>query len=126
MNATTGCRNGLSRTLSDLGRMSLGLVLGLLVFGCASTQKIDWNSRVGNYTYDQVVLEFGPADKLAELTDGTKVGEWLLQRGSARGSFYAVTGHWVQHYSHPPSPDYFLRLTFDPKGKLREWRKVVK
>src|SRR3989442_1020288 len=48
------------------------LNLGLCVFltGCAST-KIDWNSRIGNYTYDQTVVELGPPDKYAKLTDGT-------------------------------------------------------
>ncbi len=125
MNAIPGPRTAFIRQIPGLG-WSLGLAWGLLFLGCASAQKIDWNSRLGHYTYDQAVLELGPSDKLAELTDGTKVGEWLLQRGLARGSFYTVTGPWVQHYAAPPSPDYFLRLTFDPGGKLKEWRKVVK
>src|SRR5262245_31305974 len=57
-----------------------GLFL-IWLLGCATAPKIDWNSRIGNYNYDQAVLEMGPADRSAALTDGTKVVEWLTARG---------------------------------------------
>ena len=41
----------------------------LLLAGCV-TPKIDWAARVGNYTYDQAVMDFGPPDKSAKLSDG--------------------------------------------------------
>ena len=46
------------------------LFLGIALSACKSTPKIDWNGRVGNYTYDQAVMELGPPDKTATLSDG--------------------------------------------------------
>jgi hypothetical protein len=102
----------------------------VLLAGCA-TNRIDWNSRIGTFTYDQAVLELGPPDKTATLTDGTKVVEWLTSRGYSHGSigmFYGpyFRGPYIHHYSEAPSPDYFIRLTFDPEGRLRDWRRVAK
>ena len=110
------------------------LTLGLCVFltGCAST-KIDWNSRIGNYTYDQAVLELGPPDKYAKLTDGTVVAEWMTRRGYSGGSVGFMHGYGYPYYYHPwypyyepPSPDYFIRLTFGPDGRLRAYQRVVR
>jgi hypothetical protein len=102
----------------------------LVLTGCA-TNRTDWNTRIGSYTYDQAVLEFGPPDRIATLTDGTKVGEWLTSRGYSRGSFATYGGFyygdpWVHYYPEPRSPDHFLRLTFSPDGILQAWRKVYK
>src|SRR5690242_15264115 len=81
------------------------LILGLCVFliGCAST-KIDWNSRIGNYTYDQAVLELGPPDKDAKLTDGTVVAEWMTRRGYSGGSVGLMYGYGYRYpyYLYPP------------------------
>ena len=105
--------------------------LGIFLLGCA-TAKTDWTSRVGQYTYDQAVLELGPPEKLATLTEGTKVAEWLTTRGYARGSFttfggsFYYGGPWIHHYAEAPSPDHFLRLTFSPDGKLNAWQRVLK
>ncbi len=115
------------------------LTLGLCVFltGCAST-KIDWNSRIGNYTYDQAVMELGPPDKYAKLTDGTVVAEWMTRRGYSGGSVgfmygygYPYRGYPYHLYppyylAEPPSPDYFIRLTFGPEGKLQAYKRVVR
>ena len=57
-----------------------GLTLAALMFAGCVTQKINWSERVGNYTYDQAVLELGPPDKSARLTDGTVVADWLTRR----------------------------------------------
>ena len=48
----------------------MALLLAGLLAGCV-TQKIDWAARVGHFTFDQAVLEFGPPDKHAKLDDGT-------------------------------------------------------
>jgi hypothetical protein len=111
------------------------LLLSILLNGCATTPKIDWNSRVGTYSYDQTVLEFGPPDKLATLTDGTKVAEWLTSRGYSQG-FITTFGPEFYHpyiygapgyfYSGPPSPDRYMRLTFRPDGRLLSWQKVMR
>ena len=111
------------------------LLIVALVTGCA-TSKINWAARVGTYTHDQAIVELGPPDKQATLTDGTIVSEWLTQRG--RGVAY-VGG--AGYYGYPgragyyggvypayvtPGPDYFLRLTFSPDGKLTAWKKLTR
>ena len=102
------------------------VVVGFLLVGCA-TAKIDWASRVGNYNYDQSVLEFGPPDKSAKLSDGTLVAEWVTSRGHA--GYYSP---WYYDPYYPfgwydtPTPDRALRLTFDPEGRLKAWQRVVR
>jgi hypothetical protein len=107
---------------------------GFLLAGCATTPKIDWASRVGVYTYEQAILEFGPPDKNAKLKDGTIVAEWLTQRGGsyARSSpYYGLypwyyDGFYPSHYDVYTYPDNFLRLVFDPEGRLKEFRKLYR
>jgi hypothetical protein len=102
----------------------------ILITGCAT--QTNWNSRIGSLTFDEAVVELGPPDKQAKLQDGTLVAEWLTHRGStyvypAYG--YGNAPYW---YATPPAPmyldapDYFLRLTFNPEGKLQAWKKIVK
>jgi hypothetical protein len=104
-----------------------------LATGCA-TPKIDWSSRVGTYTYDQAVLEFGPPDKYAKLTDGSLVVEWLTRRGYTYtyspmgygywyGPFYPGPAYYMDTFN---SPDCFLRLTFDPAGHLKAWKRFYR
>jgi hypothetical protein len=103
----------------------------LLLAGCA-TQRVDWNARIGNYTYDQAVLELGPPDKQARLEDGTTVAEWLTYRGYYRshGSWgyapYWYPGAYPPYYYDTYSPDYFVRLIFGSDGRLRSWKKFAK
>jgi len=111
----------------------------LLVAGCA-TSRINWEGRVGIYTFDQAVLELGPPDKEATLRDHTLVAEWLTRRGGyGYGSYayypYAYAPYYPYGYCRPYGPgiytetyvpDYFLRLTFDPSGKLKEWKKYAR
>ena len=107
-------------------------VLGMLLLGisCASTPRVDWDSRVGSYTFDQAVLEMGPPERATDLSDGTKVAEWFLKRGSSM-SFGVGTGFYGgsssvgvgQSVSSGPSGQ-FLRLTFDTGGVLARWEKI--
>ncbi|MCL4177279.1 MAG: hypothetical protein KJ072_05990 [Verrucomicrobia bacterium] len=123
------------RRVIGLGAM---LVLVVLWTGCVST-KIDWNSRLGIYTYDQAVVELGPPDKSATLSDGTRVAEWLTRSGSAGGysDMYYYGGprpypYWRGHYYppvyhyDPPTPAYFIRLIFGADGRLTDWRRVAR
>ncbi len=108
------------------------LVLAYLPVSCSSTPKADWNSRIGNYTYDQAVAEMGPPDKSASLKDGSTVAEWFIKHGSSvsfgvgtgfygRGSGVAVG----QSVGTSPSGQY-LRLTFGADGKLTKWERVYR
>ena len=103
----------------------LGAVLWLV--GCV-TPRVDWNARVGHYTYEQAVLDMGPPDRDAKLADGTNVAEWLLNRGytyvtggpGPYGPFYGGTA------SAYTAPSQFLRLTFGPDGQLAAWKKTYR
>lgn len=103
------------------------LALLLLLAACAST-KTSWDARVGQYSYDQAVLELGPPDKSATLENGTRVAEWLTVRGHAGRSVVSGYGYYPGHtvWFEPGAPDVFLRLTFGPDGKLKEWKRVYK
>lgn len=82
----------------------------LFLAGCATTRQVDWNSRVGFYTYDQAIVEFGPPDKQATLSDGRTVAEWISRRlGSSGGRSGTVTA------AHR------LRLSFGTDGRLADW-----
>ncbi|MEK7707430.1 MAG: hypothetical protein AAB380_05485 [Verrucomicrobiota bacterium] len=120
--------------VASWGKFTLVAALVTLLAGCA-TQKIDWAGRTGNYTFDQAVIEFGPPDKQAKLEDGTVVAEWLTRRGYRqvypRGAYYGYWSPWDYGPFYPGyidsySPDYFLRLTFGPDGKLKTWKKFAK
>ena len=107
----------------------------LLLAGCATP--IDWQARVGRYTHDQAIVELGPPDKSARLTDGTTVAEWLTYRGgTSYAHFGGGYGYWHPYHRHYWGPSYiiddyqtyesFLRLTFAPDGVLTAWKRVTK
>jgi len=104
-------------------------VMGLTFAGCKSTPKVDWNSRVGNFTFDQAVTELGPPDKATKLTDGSTVADWV-KRSSGGVSFGVGTGFSSGHSAVGVGqsvgsnfPDKVLRLTFGPDNKLVRWSK---
>ncbi len=109
----------------------LGLALAVLaggVTGCASSQKkkIDWKARVGVFTHDDAVIEMGPPDKEARLSDGTVISQWLQQRGRSITMHQVLYGGWIRTDESPPGPDQFLTLTFSPAGLLADWKVVYK
>jgi len=101
--------------------------MALLLTGCQSPPKVDWNSRVGSYTYDQAVAELGVPDKTAELSDGRKVAEWITRRGGG-GAFSLGVGSYGSHTAvgvgqtvSTGGGSHGLRLTFDAQGRLLTW-----
>lgn len=109
----------------------LAAVLFSLLLAACVTSHIDWNSRIGHYNFDQAVIELGPPDKQARLTDGTVVAEWMTSRGrTIRGGPYF--SHGFRHreaffeYDESTFPDQFLRLSFAPDGQLSAWKPVTK
>lgn len=105
----------------------LGLIT-LLAAGCV-THPINWNARIGTYKYDQAVLDFGPPDKQARLSDGRRVAEWI-SRYSSGGTVMFGPGM----YDYPggfgfvqtTGPEYYeskLRLTFTTNDLLSAWSK---
>jgi hypothetical protein len=105
----------------------------LLLFGCATTPKVNWASRVGVYTFDQAVLDYGPPDRQTKLQDGTVVAEWITARGFAYGFVDPYYGYGIRGgyygpvtYTQTRIPDYILRLVFAPNGRLSAWKNVVR
>lgn len=105
------------------------LLLALVLTGCSTTRKVDWNSRVGYYTYDQAILELGPPDKQAKLTDGQTVAEWITRRSGGvgltigTGTYGGGTGVGVSQTVGSGYTDRVLKLIFDTEGRLSNWSK---
>ena len=106
---------------------ALSLVVALVLVGCA-TSKINWAERVGHYTYDQAVLEMGPPDRSAKISDGSTVAEWLTYHGSPGYSYYSYSPYYYSPLPlyEPPVPNRFIRLTFNPQGTLQSWARVAR
>jgi hypothetical protein len=113
-------------------------MLAFLAGGCASgpktnVQSIDWESRIGMYTYEQALAELGKPDVIGESSEG-KIVEWVLRRspgvsfgiGIGTGSYghHTSTGVGVGTSVSPPPSGEYLRLRFYRDGKLAEWTKV--
>jgi len=94
------------------------LLIGLLLLTGCATNKIDWNSRIGTYTYDEAIIELGVPDRSATLSDGSVVAEWLQYRGSGVGTIYYYPHSRVGTYDVTQFPDGYLRLVFGPGQKL--------
>lgn len=94
----------------------LAALLAGLAAGCKTVPPIDWDARVGGYTFDDAVKELGPPDKSATLSDGT--------RGWNTPTFHTFPDGRIIRTDGIRGPDRWLRLTFPPDGKLKEWRRV--
>lgn len=111
-------------------KFSLPLVLFLFaafLTGCASTPPIDWNSRVGHYTYDQAVAEFGTPSRQAKLSGGETVYKWSAKPNVAPintgMSYYGSVGFTGSQNPGPGMSNQTLQLTFDTNGVLTAWSK---
>jgi hypothetical protein len=109
------------------------LFLWVVGTGCASKPKVDWNTRVGSYTFDDAVREFGPPDKDATLTDGNRITEWFVKEKGGMsvsfglGSYGAHSAAGVgQTVGNIGGGRVFRRLTFGPEGKLKAAEDFVK
>ena len=110
------------------------MLAALALAGCVTAPKIDWTARVGHYSYDQAVKDFGPPDKSAKLTDGTVVAEWMTRPGEViiqpEGFYpapYGIVGPLPSPaYAETATPTYYLRLTFAPDGLLEAFKNIAR
>ena len=96
--------------------------------GSRRTVVIDWNSRVGTYTYAQAVAEFGRPNRQAGLSDGKIIYKWFIQpmaapRVNSGMSYYGKTGFGAGQIISPRYNDHVLQLTFGTNGVLTSWSK---
>ena len=111
-----------------LARPPTKWLIGLLVLflaGCATPQ-IDWKARIGTYSYDDAVQEFGPPNKSARLADGTLIADWLTRPAQtvvAPEPYFLPPGGYfgplTPTYTETHLPPRYLRLVFGPDGKLK-------
>jgi len=78
----------------------LALAVAFLA-GCTTTPPVDWNTRIGNYTYAQAVTELGPPARQARLNNDFGADQTI-------GSSYN---------------NQMLQLTFDTDSTLAAWSK---
>lgn len=113
-------------------RLSLLTILALAVafiVGCATARPVDWNDRVGTYTFDQAVTELGPPDKQAALSNGKTVASWITHRyggtsfSVGTGFYGGNTGFGVGQTVGTGYPDRVLTLTFGTNNVLTAWSK---
>ena len=99
-------------------RSWFAIIFAVFFTACATT-KIDWNSRLGSYTFDEAVAELGVPERQATLSDGSVVAEWLTGRGGAWGHGYYHGRYSPFHtYDIYEMPDQYLRLVFGPDKTL--------
>jgi len=101
--------------------------------GCVTTPKIDWAARVGHYTFDQAVMELGPPDRSAKLSDGNLVAEWqkcpqqiIITPQPAFGPLGYYCAPFRPAYSVTRFPPIYTRLIFGPDGKLRQFKELAR
>ncbi len=113
----------------------LVLVATLFAGACATQPRTDWAKRVGVFTYDEAVKEYGPPDKKEITSDGVTVADWVLQRGTVYST--PSPGWGMGGWRHGPwgwngandihsSPDVCLRLQFGPDSRLQSWKQYAK
>ena len=102
-----------------------------MLTGCATP--IDWNARIGVYTYDQAVTDLGTPAVTDQTSDGI-VATWMTRSEHAvvtpgptgPPGVYTPTGFYYgagTTYSTTHFPAQFLRLEFDSNGRLKSWKK---
>jgi hypothetical protein len=107
------------------------LLTSLFLCGCAGTQGIDWDKRIGNYSYDDMRGDYGQPWKTQIAADGFKTCDWPVY---VRVSWQTHTGYdYTYGRDYFPITDqpnasggvkYFYRMTFDAKGLLTKWEKI--
>ncbi|MDB6109922.1 MAG: hypothetical protein JWR69_1672 [Pedosphaera sp.] len=106
----------------------------LVLASCTTTHQVDWNSRIGTFTYAQAVDELGPPENLELVPDGTRVVSWLAQRGRSGSVGFGMDAGFAtpgllenpMPYETPPTPDRYLQLRFGPDGRLMAWKRFYR
>ncbi len=117
--------------MNPAAKFSLFVLLSLVaVFlaGCTTTAPVDWNSRVGHYTYAQAVTELGQPSRQSKLSTGESVYKWPAQPNVGHGpntgmSYYGSTGFTGNQTVGSTANNQMLQLTFDSNGVLSAWSK---
>jgi hypothetical protein len=118
--------------MSLAGKFLLPVILAMTVTfltGCATKPPVNWDSRVGHYTYDQAVTELGLPDRQSRLSDGKVVYKWFVQppvapRFNSGMSYYGNNGFGAGQTIGSSFNSQMLQLTFDTNGTLIAWSRT--
>jgi hypothetical protein len=105
----------------------LALAVAFLA-GCTTTPPVDWNTRIGNYTYAQAVTELGPPARQARLSNGKIVCKWFIQppvgpRFNSGMSNFGNNDFGADQTIGSSYNNQMLQLTFDTDSTLAAWSK---
>lgn len=114
------------------------LLIPLTLAGCqsATSPLVDWNSRIGNYSYELALQDLGLPVRSTKLNDGSVIADWRIAR-SKTGSpdmadaessgGYVIPALWDNPIplGSSPQPNKYLRLSFGPDQKLTGWKKYT-
>ena len=103
-----------------------GALLGLIGAGCQALQQVDWDGRIGQFSYEQAVAELGQPTGETKLPGGMRRAEWITNTGSSMGRALVGAGTQLRTTGVVPLDpteiyrlrDRYLRLTFDQSGQL--------
>jgi hypothetical protein len=117
--------------ISPAVKFSLPVILVLAIAfltGCATTTPVDWNTRIGNYTYAQAVTDLGPPAREAKLNDGKLVCKWFIQppvgpRFNSGMSAYGNNDFGADQTVGSGFNNQMLQLTFGTNSTLTAWSK---
>lgn len=122
--------------MSPVAKGFLPAVLAIaiaLISGCATAPPVDWNSRVGHYTYAQAINDLGPPNREARLSNGAKQLKWFVPAVGTIGTPNNMNnGFGVGPNTLGAGPNSspagfgvrYLQLTFDSNGVLTDWTKT--
>jgi len=118
--------------LNSAVKCSVSAVLFLVVAfadGCATAPPVDWNSRIGHYTYAQAVNELGPPNRQSRLSNGTREFKWFSPPAGVSSFGTGMNNNGLNNgFGAGPNPppgfsNRYLQLTFDRNGVLTGWSK---
>ena len=95
------------------------------VTGCATIPPVDWNSRVGHYSYAQAINELGPPNRQVRLSSGAIEFKWFVQPNGVNSlpNNGLNNGFGAGPNLTPAFNNQYLQLTFDANGVLANWSK---
>ncbi len=104
----------------------LTLLTALIVAGCATAQ-VNWDTRVGGFSYDDAVKELGQPNHRETLANGKTVAEWTSRYPVGNTPPDLNNSYYSRSPSFGPSPleyhESTLRLTFSTNNVLADWSK---
>lgn len=107
-------------------RILLPALATAIFIGCATTQ-VNWDARVGQFSYLQAVTELGPPTKQTQTADGQTEAEWISRYPPASAGMDNDFRYHSASFGPASSAagwhESKLRLTFNTNSLLSDWSK---